>query len=84
MAEVVQLETGKPKDETEQQRDIVYLLEGELEAAKAGQTQSIIMYVERTDGLHKSFLVWKGALKTLGMAEMLKADIIQMIYGIND
>jgi hypothetical protein len=84
MAEVVQLETGKPKDETKQQREIVALLENELEAAKSGQTQSIIMYIERIDGFHIAAAIWEGSLKTLGMAEMLKADIVRRIYEINN
>jgi hypothetical protein len=84
MAEVVQLETGKPKDETEQQREIISILERMLGDARDGQIQSVIIYVGRTDSFHQSFLVWEDALKTLGMVEMLKSDIVRAIYKMND
>jgi hypothetical protein len=74
MAEVVNLSTGKPRD-LNGDETIIALLESQLEAAKQGLIDNIIMYVERKDGFHYGKYDFCGYLKGLGMAQMMVSEI---------
>ena len=83
MAEVVNLSTGKVRDAEEENKLIVDMLQSLLEEAKLGRINNIIAYIETKDGFHQSRFVWEGCLKALGMAELLKVDILKEIHKHN-
>jgi hypothetical protein len=50
-----------------------------LADAKAGQVQGFTAYVEDAHGYHRSLWAFEGSLKAVGMADMLKHDIMNFI-----